>query len=178
VPCSYRLLNLSRSVPLLILEREGILKRRPSSRLRTTSAPTNRRAPYGWTIASIHRSTPSNAGWYFPLAMEGDILTFLHHLIKQSWVRRNGLPESDKATLVRTLHSSTFSSRRSSRTSYRDRSCLSPEPLNQVPGFHPESALNGNWLWPCEYVWKVATREKGAVPNFCPAPTVQPGVSR
>src|SRR5262249_27616168 len=42
------------------------------------------------------------------------------------------------------------------------------EPLIKSQDFVLNPRLNANWLWPCEYVVEVATREKGAVPHYLP----------
>jgi hypothetical protein len=96
---------------------------------------------------------------------EGDILTVYTTHIKQGWVRRNGLPESDKATLVE--HFIRHGDHLTHVSIVTDPVYLT-EPLIKSQDFILNQRLNGNWLWPCEYVVEVATREKGAVPHYLP----------
>jgi len=96
---------------------------------------------------------------------EGDILTVYTTHIKQGWVRRNGLPESDKATLVE--HFIRHGDHLTHVSIVTDPVYLT-EPLIKSQDFVLNQRLNGNWLWPCEYVVEVATRDKGAVPNYLP----------
>src|SRR6478752_9851535 len=90
---------------------------------------------------------------------EGDMLTVTTTHIKQGWVRRNGLPESDKATL--TEHFVRHGDHLTHVSIVTDPVYLT-EPLIKSQDFVVNQRMNGNWLWPCEYVVEVATREKGA----------------
>jgi len=96
---------------------------------------------------------------------EGDILTVYTTHIKQGWVRRNGLPESDQATLVE--HFIRHGDHLTHVSIVTDPVYLT-EPLIKTQDFILNPRLNGNWLWPCEYVEEIATREKGAVPHYLP----------
>jgi hypothetical protein len=96
---------------------------------------------------------------------EGDILTVYTTHIKQGWVRRNGLPQSDQATLVE--HFIRHGDHLTHVSIVTDPVYLT-EPLIKTQDFVLNPRMNGNWLWPCEYVVEVATREKGAVPHYLP----------
>jgi len=95
---------------------------------------------------------------------EGDILTVYTTHIKQGWVRRNGLPQSDRATMVDHL--------------YRHGDVLThvvvltdpvylTEPLIKTQNFVYDTHLQANWIWPCEPVEEV-TRPNGVVPQYMP----------
>jgi len=140
-------------------------RRRPSSRLRTTSAPTNRRAPYDGQSTSITEFTPRHTWLGFSTGKwDGDHFTVYTTHIKQGWVRRNGLTGERQGTLVEHFHSH---GDHLTHVSIVTDPCISTEPLLQVPGFHPESALEWTWLWPCEYVVE-APRRKGAFQTYLP----------
>jgi hypothetical protein len=96
---------------------------------------------------------------------EGDILTVKTTHIKQGWLRRNGLPESDLATLVE--HFIRHGDYLTHVTILTDPVYLT-EPLVKTQDFVLATRDPGNWLWPCEYVEEVTGRPKGEVPNFLP----------
>jgi len=96
---------------------------------------------------------------------EGDVLTVETTHIKQGWLRRNGLPESDEATM--TEHFFRHGQYLTHMTILRDPVYLT-EPLIKTQTFQMADHDPGNWLWPCEYVEEVVGRPKGAVPNFFP----------
>ena len=102
---------------------------------------------------------------------EGDMLTVTTTHIKQGWLRRNGLPESDRATLTEHfIRHATYLTQISVVT---DPVYLT-EPLIKSQNF----VLNERvlpapaWLWPCEPVVEVANRPLGAlqvdVPHYLP----------
>ena len=96
---------------------------------------------------------------------EGNILTVTTTHIKMGWVRRNGLPESDLATL--TEHFIRHGDNLSHISIVTDPVYLT-EPLIKSEDFALNINQNINWLWPCEYVVEVEGRPRGAVPNYLP----------
>ena len=96
---------------------------------------------------------------------EGNILTVTTTHIKMGWLRRNGLPESDLATL--TEHFIRHGNRLSHISIVTDPVYLT-EPLIKSDDFILNLNQNINWLWPCEYVVEVVNRPKGQVPHFLP----------
>src|SRR5690349_17587154 len=96
---------------------------------------------------------------------EGNILTVYTTHIKQGWVRRDGLPESDQATLVE--HFIRHGERMTHVSIITDPIYLT-EPLVKTQDFTLNLQEGQNWLYPCEYVEEVAGRPKGAVPNYLP----------
>jgi hypothetical protein len=96
---------------------------------------------------------------------EGDMLTVETTHIKQGWLRRNGLPESDQATL--TEHFVRHDKYTTHVTVLKDPVYLT-EPLIKSQTFVMADRDPGNWLWPCEYVEEVVGRRKGEVPHFLP----------
>jgi len=96
---------------------------------------------------------------------EGNILTVTTTHIKMGWLRRNGLPESDMATL--TEHFIRHGDRLSHISIVTDPVYLT-EPLIKSDDFILNINQNINWLWPCEYVVEVVNRPKGEVPHHLP----------
>jgi len=96
---------------------------------------------------------------------EGDILTVKTTHIKQGWLRRNGLPESDQATLIE--HFIRHGDYMTHVTILTDPVYLT-EPLVKTQDFEMAARDPGNWLWPCEYVEEITGRPKGEVPHFLP----------
>ena len=96
---------------------------------------------------------------------EGDVLTVTTTHIKQGWLRRNGLPESDQATLVE--HFIRHGNYLTHVTVLTDPVYLT-EPLVKTQDFVLAERDPGNWLWPCEYVEEILNRPKGEVPHFLP----------
>ena len=94
---------------------------------------------------------------------EGDMLTVETTHIKQGWIRRNGLPESDRATLVE--HFIRHGEYLTHVSVVTDPVYLT-EPLVKSNGFR----LTANGVvdpYPCEWVDEIV-REKGVVPNHLP----------
>ncbi|HTR35487.1 MAG TPA: MBL fold metallo-hydrolase [Bryobacteraceae bacterium] len=96
---------------------------------------------------------------------EGNILTVYTTHIKQGWVRRDGLPESDQATLVE--HFIRHGNHLTHVSIVTDPVYLT-EPLIKTQDFLLNVQAGGNWLYPCEEVEEVEGRPKGAVPNYLP----------
>jgi cyclase len=96
---------------------------------------------------------------------EGTVLTVYTTHIKQGWVRRDGLPESDQATLVE--HFMRHGDHLTYISIVTDPVYLT-EPLAKSEDFLLNTNAGGNWLYPCEEVEEVEGRPRGAVPNYLP----------
>lgn len=96
---------------------------------------------------------------------EGDILTVYTTHIKTGWIRRNGLIESDRATL--TEHFIRHGNILTHVSIVEDPGYLT-EPLIKSQDFQLNVYYNGNWLYPCEPVEEVVGRKEGEVPNYLP----------
>jgi hypothetical protein len=96
---------------------------------------------------------------------EGDILTVYTTHIKQEWVRRNGVPNSEKSTTIE--HFIRHGNILSHLIVWTDPVYLS-EPLIRSEDFVLQERTAGNWLWPCEYVDEILDRPHSAVPNYLP----------
>jgi hypothetical protein len=96
---------------------------------------------------------------------EGSTLTVYTTHIKEGWVRRNGLPESDQATLVE--HFMRHGDHLTHVSIVTDPVYLT-EPLIKTQDFNRIAQEGQNWLYPCSYVVEVANRPRGAVPNYMP----------
>jgi len=93
---------------------------------------------------------------------EGDMLTVTTTHIKQGWLRRNGLVQSDRATLVEHfLRHGQYMTHVSILT---DPVYLT-EPLIRTSDYAVATQDPGNWLWPCEYVLEITNRPKNDVPH-------------
>jgi hypothetical protein len=96
---------------------------------------------------------------------EGDTLTVYTTHLKAGYLRRNGLPESDRATLIE--HFMRHGDYLVHVSEVTDPVTLT-EPFVRTQVFHRTSAEGQNWLYPCESVVEIANRPRGAVPNFLP----------
>jgi hypothetical protein len=96
---------------------------------------------------------------------EGDILTVYTTHIKQGWIRRNGLPQSDQATLVE--HFIRHGNYMTHMVVLTDPVYLT-EPLVKTQDFQTIVPEGQNWLYPCEPVVEIAGRPRGEVPNYLP----------
>lgn len=96
---------------------------------------------------------------------EGNILTVYTTHIKQGWVRRDGLPESDRATLVE--HFIRHDNHLTHVSIVTDPVYLT-EPLIKTQDFVLNLQEGQNWLYPCEYVEEVSGRPRGEVPSYLP----------
>jgi cyclase len=96
---------------------------------------------------------------------EGNILTVYTTHIKQGWLRRNGLPESDYATMTEHFirHGDYFT-----HMVILDDPVYLAEPMVKTEDFALN--INGgiNWLWPCEYVLETNAKPRGVVPHYLP----------
>ncbi len=96
---------------------------------------------------------------------DGNILTVYTTHIKQGWIRRDGLPEGDRATLVE--HFIRHDNHLTHVSIVTDPDYLT-EPLIKTQDFLLNLQEGQNWLYPCEYVEEVSGRPKGEVPNYLP----------
>jgi hypothetical protein len=96
---------------------------------------------------------------------EGDILVVTTTHIKQEWIRRNGVPNSDRSTMIE--HFIRHGNVLTHMVQWTDPVNLT-EPLLRSEDFVLQERSAGNWLWPCEYVDEVADRPRGEVPHYLP----------
>lgn len=96
---------------------------------------------------------------------EGDTLTVKTTHIKQGWIRRNGLAESDQATVIEHFlrHGNLLT-----HVSIVMDPVYMTEPLVKSEDFTLDQVERGGWLWPCEYVEEITGRPKDEVPNHLP----------
>jgi hypothetical protein len=80
---------------------------------------------------------------------EGDTLTVYTTHIKQGWYRRNGVPSSDKITLLEHFirHGNLLT-----HVSIVTDPVYLAEPWIKTQSYDLAANSQGNWLWPCEYV--------------------------
>ncbi len=95
---------------------------------------------------------------------EGNILTVYTTHMKEGWVRRNGLPVSDQATLVEHFirHGNIFTH----VSIVTDPNYLT-EPLIKTQDFNQVIPEGQNWVYPCSPVVEIE-RPRGAVPHYLP----------
>jgi glyoxylase-like metal-dependent hydrolase (beta-lactamase superfamily II) len=96
---------------------------------------------------------------------DGHILTVRTTHLKQGWLRRNGVPESDQTTMVE--HFIRHNKYLTHVAIISDPVYLA-EPLIRTTDFAFSSEDPGAWLWPCEYVQEITNRPKGVVPHHLP----------
>src|SRR5262245_38870122 len=97
---------------------------------------------------------------------EGNVLVVTTTHLKQGWVRRNGVPESDQATLYERFsrHGNVLT-----HTVIITDPVYLAEPMIRTTDFAlTPNDDGGNWLWPCEYVDEISGRAKGEVPHYLP----------
>ena len=96
---------------------------------------------------------------------EGNVLTVTTTHVKQGWLRRNGVPQSDQATLYeRFIRNGKYLT----HVAIINDPVYLAEPMIRTTDFQIATQDNGNWLWPCEYVEEISGREKGEVPHYLP----------
>jgi cyclase len=108
---------------------------------------------------------------------EGNALVVTTTHLKQGWLRRNGVPESDQTTLTeRFMRHDKYLTHLAIIT---DPVYLA-EPLVRTTDFAIATEDNANWTWPCEYVEEITGRPKGEVPHHLPGenPFLQEFVAR
>jgi hypothetical protein len=95
---------------------------------------------------------------------EGNILTVYTTHMKDGWVRRNGLPVSDQATLIEHFirHGSMFT-----HVSIVTDPVYLTEPLIKTQDFNQVIPEGQNWVYPCSPVVEIE-RPRGAVPHYLP----------
>jgi hypothetical protein len=96
---------------------------------------------------------------------DGDILTVYTTHIKQEWIRRNGVPNSEQSTMIE--HFIRHGNILSHLEIWSDPVYLT-EPLIRSEEFVLNERTGGNWLWPCEYVDEIVDRPHSAVPHYLP----------
>jgi hypothetical protein len=96
---------------------------------------------------------------------DGEVLTVHTTHIKQGWIRRNGLPESDTATLAE--HFIRHGNYMTHVSILTDPVYLT-EPLVKSQDFTNVVQNGANWLYPCEEVEEIAGRPRDSVPNYLP----------
>jgi len=96
---------------------------------------------------------------------EGNTLTVYTTHLKEGYLRRNGLPESDQATLIE--HFIRHGDYLMHMSEVIDSATLT-EPFVRTQIFRRVSQEGQNWLYPCESVVEIANQPRGAVPNFLP----------
>ena len=96
---------------------------------------------------------------------EGDILTVSTTHLKQEWVRRNGVPNSERSTMIE--HFIRHGNIMTHLEQWTDPVYLT-EPLIRSEDFVLNERPAGNWLWPCEYVDEIVGRPHSDVPNYLP----------
>ena len=96
---------------------------------------------------------------------EGNILTVYTTHIKQGWHRRNGIPSSDKITLIE--HFIRHDNHLTHVSVVTDPVYLD-EPLIKSEDYVQSANSGGNWLWPCEYVDELPGIARDRVQSFLP----------
>ncbi|HTC36255.1 MAG TPA: hypothetical protein VK724_22940, partial [Bryobacteraceae bacterium] len=96
---------------------------------------------------------------------EGNTLTVYTTHMKTGYLRRNGLPESDQATLIE--HFMRHGDVMVHVSEVTDPSTLT-EPFVRTQVFRRINEEGQNWLYPCESVVEIANQPRGLVPNFLP----------
>jgi hypothetical protein len=96
---------------------------------------------------------------------QGNMLTVYTTHLKTGELRRNGLLESDEATL--TEHFIRTGDMLTHVSIVTDPLTLT-EPFVRTQVFRLTIPEGSNWLYPCEYVEEVVGRPRGAVPNYLP----------
>jgi len=96
---------------------------------------------------------------------EGNTLTVYTTHMKTGYLRRNGLPESDQATLIE--HFMRHGDVMVHVSEVTDPTTLT-EPFVRTQVFRRISEEGQNWLYPCESVVEIANQPRGLVPNFLP----------
>jgi hypothetical protein len=120
-----------------------------------------------WMDGRTHPPAWAPATWmgFSTGTWEGDILVVTTTHIKQEWIRRNGVPNSDRSTMIE--HFIRHGNILTHMVQWTDPVNLT-EPLLRSEEFVLQERTAGNWLWPCEYVDEVADRPRGEVPHYLP----------
>jgi hypothetical protein len=120
-----------------------------------------------WMDGRAHPSRYARHTWmgFSTGQFVGDMLVVKTTHIKQNWFRRNGVPQSDQATLTEYFarHGDVLT-----RTSIVEDPVYLTEPLIKSENFlRAVRPQEDNWVWPCEYVSEVA-RSPEDVPHYLP----------
>ncbi len=120
-----------------------------------------------WTDGRPHPPEAAAHTWmgFSTGKWEGNTLTVYTTHLKQGYLRRNGLPESDEATLIE--HFMRHGDYLVHMSEVTDPVNLT-EPFVRTEVFHRIPQEGQNWLYPCESVVEIASQARGAVPNFLP----------
>ena len=120
-----------------------------------------------WMDGRAHPSPNAAHTWmgFSTGKWEGDGLTVYTTHLKQGELRRNGLPESDEATLVE--HFIRHGDYMTHVSIVTDPVYLT-EPFIRTQVFRLVVPEGLNWLYPCESVVEIANRPEGKVPNYLP----------
>ena len=96
---------------------------------------------------------------------QGNALVVRTSHLKQGWFRRNGLPESDKATLIEYFmrHGDNLV-----HVSQVTDQVFLTEPYVRAQTFRLTLQEGQNWLYPCESVVEIANQPRGRVPHYLP----------
>jgi hypothetical protein len=98
---------------------------------------------------------------------DGDSLIVTTTHIKQGWIRRNGLPQSDRTTLTEHFirHGSILT-----HVSIATDPVFLTEPLVKTQNFvlSPRELAEQAWLWVCQPVTEIAGRSPDVVPAYLP----------
>lgn len=145
-------------------ERDGQSQQLQSIRLYISTYEQNRTI---WMDGRPHPPEAAAHTWMgFSTGMwEGNTLTVYTTHLKEGYLRRNGLPESDRATLIE--HFMRHGDYLVHVSEVTDPVTLT-EPFVRTQVFHRTSEEGQNWLYPCESVVEIANRPRGAVPNYLP----------
>jgi hypothetical protein len=98
---------------------------------------------------------------------EGDMLTVTTTHIKQNWHRRNGVPQSDRTTMIdRFIRAGDVLTHITVTTD----PVFLTEPLVKSQNFvlNTRELPQENWLWVCQPVVEIAGRPAGEVPAYLP----------
>jgi glyoxylase-like metal-dependent hydrolase (beta-lactamase superfamily II) len=96
---------------------------------------------------------------------EGNTLVVTTTHLKQGWLRRNGVPESDQTTMVE--HFIRHDKYLTHVATIWDPVYLA-EPHIRTTNFLIATEDNATWLWPCEYVLEITDRPRHSVPHHLP----------
>jgi cyclase len=96
---------------------------------------------------------------------EGNALSVTTTHLKQGWLRRNGVPESDQTTMLERF---IRHDRYLTHVAVISDPVYLAEPMIRTTDFAIATEDNGNWLWPCEYVEEITGRAKGEIPHHLP----------
>jgi hypothetical protein len=96
---------------------------------------------------------------------EGNALVVTTTHMKQGWLRRNGLPVSDQASLTEyfTRHGDVMT-----HTAIVTDPVYLTEPYLRTQVFRQTIPSGQNWLYPCESVVEIADQPRGLVQHFLP----------